>query len=203
MKNGDTSVAKSDARDPPQAQLGRFEEPEGVDIVGVAPEKISTLRTEKRRNPETGASYPWIVRASAIVTEYYMYGLDLDFGPFFVKFSSYFRTGRSCASTAITGRNAKPTPRGSRSPRWTTGFWSARRPSGCSGSATGCQQGRSTRSFAAGWRGCAPTRANRDLLSGRSLPHQLAGQRPGRHIQDARVPPHPRGGHQQRLVVDV
>ena len=59
-------------------------------MVGVAQEKISTFRTEKRRNPETGASYPWIVRASAVVNQYYMYGLDLDFGPFFVKFSSYF-----------------------------------------------------------------------------------------------------------------
>jgi hypothetical protein len=55
-----------------QEQLARFGEPEGIYMVGVAQEKISTFRTKKRRNPETGASYPWIVRASAVVNQYYM-----------------------------------------------------------------------------------------------------------------------------------
>ena len=62
-------------------------------MIGVAQEKIRTFRTEKRRNPVTGARYPWIVAASAVVNQYYCYGLDLDFGPFFVKFSSYFPYG--------------------------------------------------------------------------------------------------------------
>ena len=73
--------------------LARFAESEGIYMIGVAQEKTSTFRTEKRRNPETGARYPWIVRASALVNQYYMYGLDVDFGPFFVKFSSYFPYG--------------------------------------------------------------------------------------------------------------
>jgi len=73
--------------------LARFAGPEGVYMVGVAQEKTSTFRTEKRRNLETGATYPWIVRASALVNQYYMYGLDVDFGPFFLKFSSYFPYG--------------------------------------------------------------------------------------------------------------
>jgi len=33
------------------------------------------------------------VRASALVNQYYAYGLDVDFGPFFLKFSSYFPYG--------------------------------------------------------------------------------------------------------------
>ena len=74
-------------------RLAGFDQPEGIYMVGVAQEKVSTFRTEKRRNPETGATYPWIVRASAVVNQYYMYGLDVDFGPFFVKFSSYFPYG--------------------------------------------------------------------------------------------------------------
>ena len=37
--------------------------------------------------------YPWIVRATALVNQYYMYGLDVEFGPFFIKFSSYFPYG--------------------------------------------------------------------------------------------------------------
>ena len=73
--------------------LPRFGELEGIYMVGVAQEKIGTFRTEKRRNPQTGAAYPWIVRASALVNHYYLYGLDVEFGPFFLKFSSYFPYG--------------------------------------------------------------------------------------------------------------
>ena len=51
--------------------LARFGELEGIYMIGVAQEKIGTFRTEKRRNPETGATYPWIVRASALVNQYY------------------------------------------------------------------------------------------------------------------------------------
>jgi hypothetical protein len=70
--------------------LGRFEREEGVLFVGKAQEKTTTFRTEKRRNTQTGASYPWIVRATAMVNHYYVYCVDRDFGPFFIKFSSYF-----------------------------------------------------------------------------------------------------------------
>ena len=76
-----------------QEQLARFGEPEGIYMIGVAQEKIRTFRTEKRRNPVTGVRYPWIVAASAMVNQYYLYGLDVEFGPFFVKFSSYFPYG--------------------------------------------------------------------------------------------------------------
>jgi hypothetical protein len=70
--------------------LAGFEREEGVLFVGKAQEKTTTFRTEKRRNTETGASYPWIVRATAMVNHYYVYCVDRDFGPFFIKFSSYF-----------------------------------------------------------------------------------------------------------------
>ena len=70
--------------------LAGFPGTEGVLFVGRAQEKVSVYRTEKRRNPETGASYPWIVRGSAVVNHFYFYCLDEDFGPFFLKFCSYF-----------------------------------------------------------------------------------------------------------------
>jgi len=70
--------------------LARFQSDEGGLFVGKAQEKISTFRTEKRRNPETGQTYPWIVRSTAPVNQYYFYCVDRDFGPFFLKFSSYF-----------------------------------------------------------------------------------------------------------------
>jgi hypothetical protein len=63
---------------------------EGIYLVGKAQEKAHVWRTESRRNPETGARYPWIVWSTAMVNHYYFYGVDTDFGPFFLKFCSYF-----------------------------------------------------------------------------------------------------------------
>ncbi|MHC4997062.1 MAG: hypothetical protein ACYTGQ_18640, partial [Planctomycetota bacterium] len=73
-----------------QEHLARFEGDEGVLFVGRAQERTSVFRTEKRRNPETDRTYPWIVRSSAMVNHFYIYAVDSDFGPFFIKFSSYF-----------------------------------------------------------------------------------------------------------------
>jgi hypothetical protein len=70
--------------------LARFPQEEGILFVGKAQEKASVFRTEKRRNPETGRTYPWIVRSTALVNQFYFYGVDRDFGPFFLKFNSYF-----------------------------------------------------------------------------------------------------------------
>lgn len=73
--------------------LARFTGSEGVLFIGVAQEKINTFRTERRRSPTTGMRYPWIVSASAVVNQFYVYAVDADFGPFFLKFSSYFPYG--------------------------------------------------------------------------------------------------------------
>src|SRR5258708_5808172 len=70
--------------------LARFDKPEGVVFIGKAQEKTPVFRTEKRRNPQTGHAYPWIARSSAMVNHFYCYCLDRDFGPFFLKFCSYF-----------------------------------------------------------------------------------------------------------------
>jgi hypothetical protein len=68
----------------------RFSGDEGVLFVGKAQEKAPVFRTERRRNPTTGASYAWLHRSTAMVNQYYFYALDRDFGPFFLKFCSYF-----------------------------------------------------------------------------------------------------------------
>jgi hypothetical protein len=73
-----------------QEYRSRFSESEGIVVVGKAQEKTPVFRTEKRRNPETGRTYPWIVRSTAMVNHYYFYGIDEDFGPFFIKFCTYF-----------------------------------------------------------------------------------------------------------------
>jgi len=70
--------------------LARFSGEEGLLFVGKAQETAPVIRTEKRRNPRTGQSYAWLVRSSAPVNHYYFYGVDRDFGPFFLKFCSYF-----------------------------------------------------------------------------------------------------------------
>ena len=62
---------------------------EGVLFVGKAQEKASVFRTEKRRRPD-GSTYPWIYRSTTPVNHYYVYLLDRDFGPLFIKFCSYF-----------------------------------------------------------------------------------------------------------------
>jgi hypothetical protein len=69
--------------------------PEGILYVGRAQEKNTVFRTVRRTNPVTGATYPWLVRDTALVNQFYFYGFDDDFGPFCLKFSSYFPcTGR-------------------------------------------------------------------------------------------------------------
>src|SRR3954453_12700997 len=73
-----------------QEYRSRFSGAEGIVVVGKAQEKTPVFRTEKRRNPETGRTYPWIGRGPAMVNHYYFYGIDEDFGPFFVKFCTYF-----------------------------------------------------------------------------------------------------------------
>ena len=62
---------------------------EGVLYVGKAQERARTLRTERRSRPN-GETYPWLVESAAMVNHYYVYLVDDDFGPLFVKFCSYF-----------------------------------------------------------------------------------------------------------------
>src|SRR4029453_1345425 len=69
--------------------LARVRGTEGVLFVGRAQEKTKLFRTEKRRDAN-GDSYPWIVRTTGLVNHFYFYCYDDDFGPFFLKFCSYF-----------------------------------------------------------------------------------------------------------------
>ena len=71
-----------------QEYLAAFDRDEGVLFVGKAQEKAHVFRTEKRRDA-AGKRYPWIIRSTAMVNHYYVYILDRDFGPLFIKFCSY------------------------------------------------------------------------------------------------------------------
>ena len=63
---------------------------ERVLFVGRAQEKARVISSTRRRNPATGASYAWLVHTNALVNYFYIYCYDDDFGPFFLKFCSYF-----------------------------------------------------------------------------------------------------------------
>jgi hypothetical protein len=69
--------------------LARFTAEEGVLFIGRAQEKTTLFRTEKRRDAQ-GRSYPWVVKTTGMVNHFYLYCVDADFGPFFIKFCSYF-----------------------------------------------------------------------------------------------------------------
>jgi hypothetical protein len=63
---------------------------DAVVFIGKAQEKCTVYRTEKRHNPKTKRAYAWIVKSTALVNHYYFYCVDENFGPFFLKFGSYF-----------------------------------------------------------------------------------------------------------------
>lgn len=63
---------------------------EGIVLIGKAQEKTTTFRTTKGHGPRSQDHYPRLLRTTAMVNQYYFYGVDIDFGPFFFKFSSYF-----------------------------------------------------------------------------------------------------------------
>ena len=73
--------------------LASFTAAEGVLFIGRAQEKTRLFRTEKRRDAH-GDSYPWIVKTTGLVNHFYFYCVDADFGPFFLKFCSYFPVQR-------------------------------------------------------------------------------------------------------------
>jgi hypothetical protein len=83
--------------------LARFDTPEGVVFIGKAQEKTPLFRTEKRRNPQTGSTYPWMVRSSAMVNHFYCYCRDREFGPFLLKLCSYFPSNRMLSAPVQTG----------------------------------------------------------------------------------------------------
>ena len=70
--------------------LDKWSGGEGVLYIGKAQEKARVLRTERRHDSATGDTYPWLAASTAMVNHYYLYAVDDDFGPFFLKFCSYF-----------------------------------------------------------------------------------------------------------------
>ena len=72
-----------------QRYLAGFTGTEGVLYAGRAQEKATVWRTQRRYHAD-GSSYAWLVKTSALVNYFYFYCVDADFGPFFIKFCTYF-----------------------------------------------------------------------------------------------------------------
>lgn len=83
------SFGKERKDDVAQQFLARFTGTEGVLFVGRAQEKALVWRTQRRYSRD-GSSYAWLVRSTAFVNHFYIHCLDEDFGPFFIKFCTYF-----------------------------------------------------------------------------------------------------------------
>jgi hypothetical protein len=80
-----------------QKRLRKFKAPEGVVFIGIAQEKATVPRTVRKRFANSEATIPWIDYTTAMVNFFYFYCVDADFGPFFLKFCSYFPyTGKLC-----------------------------------------------------------------------------------------------------------
>ncbi len=100
-KNNDIEMVRFQKRqnkdEETQRRLKSFDKDEGVLYIGVAQEKFSTFRVFKKFNRKTGGTFPWLTRSEVMCNQYYFYLVDADFGPLFIKFSSYFPyTARVC-----------------------------------------------------------------------------------------------------------
>ncbi len=73
-----------------QEYRSRFNGTEGIVVVGKAQEKTPVFRTGTAAIPNGSRSTLGSLRTTAMVNHYYFYCVDCDFGPFFIKFCSYF-----------------------------------------------------------------------------------------------------------------
>ena len=60
---------------------------------------------------KTGKPYPWLVRSTAMVNHFYFYCVDRDFGPFFLKFCTYFPVQREAVHQRPRVPQAPTAPR--------------------------------------------------------------------------------------------
>ena len=141
----------------------KFEGTEGILFVGKAQEKTPVFRTEKRTNPQTGQKYPWLICSTAMVNHFYFYGIDEDFGPFFLKFCTYFPYN---AKLCINGHEYVKRQLTKALPLrpWIMASFPAPTRSGCSHCATACPPRASTPWLASGWHACRTRLRERTAL---------------------------------------
>ena len=70
--------------------FARFRGEEGVVFIGVAQERVTAFRSFREKRPDRQRPFFRFYRGAVYVKQYYCYLLDRDFGPAFIKFSTYF-----------------------------------------------------------------------------------------------------------------
>ena len=201
--------------------LGALHRHRGGAVRRPAQEKTTLFRTEKRRDAN-GDSYPWIVKASAgLVNHFYFYCVDDDFGPFFLKFCSYFPYNAKLCLNGHEWAKRQAAKAGIAFERAGQRVRRGRRPRGAAGDLRPARvRRRSTPCCASGWPGPAasvqPRRPRRRLPlrpvdpAGRVLPDPDAGParvragllRAGHPRQPRHRPPRP-GRADLRPAVDA
>ena len=135
--------------------LARLHRPtEGVLFVGRAQEKTTVFRTEKRRNAGRGSLS--VDRAvDRVVNHFYFYCVDADFGPFFLKFCSYFPYNAKLCLNGHEWAKRQAAKAGIGFTALDNGVRRLRRPGRGAGDLRPARPGhRSTRCCASGWRSC-------------------------------------------------
>ena len=126
---------------------------EGVLFIGRAQEKTSLFRTEKRRHSD-GKSYPWIVKTTGLVNHFYVYCVDGGFGPFFLKFCSYFPYNARLCINGNHWAQRQAAKAGIRFEALDNGFASVSDPAALQRICDSLARSRSTRCCANGWPSC-------------------------------------------------
>ena len=91
------------------------------------------VRTERRHDPATGDTYPWLAASTAMVNQFYVYAVDDDFGPFFLKFCSYFPYNAKLCINGHEYLKRQLTKRGVAYQSLDNGILRCADPNGCSG----------------------------------------------------------------------
>ena len=82
-----------------QRYLAQWTGEEGVLYIGKAQEKARVRRTQSAVDAATGTRSASLVCSTAMPNAYYFYAVDAEFGPFFLKFCSYFPyNGKLCVN---------------------------------------------------------------------------------------------------------
>jgi hypothetical protein len=71
-------------------RLKDFPGKEGVLYIGVVQEQFAGFRVRKKISAHTGTAFPWWYRSTVMCNQHDFYIVDDDFGPLFIKCSSYF-----------------------------------------------------------------------------------------------------------------
>ena len=135
-----------------QEYRSRFNGTEGIVVVGKARRRHPSSAPRSAATPKPVRSYPWIVRSTAMVNHYYFYGIDEDFGPFFLKFCTYFPYNAKLCINGHEYVKRQLAKEGIAFEALDNGVLSCADPLDCSSSAMASRLTRSTRCCGSGWR---------------------------------------------------